>query len=1206
MRYPDDDSCQAASSQMAAETNTPQSLEDPRVIQRIKEYREAMERGETLSREELLAEFPYIADEVASCLDALEIVQRIAPKFNQEEASADSPPSARRGPPAAGRLGDYRILRQIGRGGMGVVYEAEQISLRRRVALKVLPFAAVLDPRQLQRFRNEAQAAASLRHEHIVQVYSVGSERAVHFYAMEYIEGQTLAQIISGLRSRFSDTQMHTVDPCRSTASIHLGQDPIGASCFELAGRSLLQTQAGAPISTLFAPQTRNVWQGGSRTGAASLCRDFYRSAVRLGVQAAEALEHAHRMGVVHRDIKPSNLLVDASGKLFISDFGLAQTRTGANLTMTGDVLGTLRYMSPEQAQGQRSILDHRTDIYSLGTTLYELLTLEPAFGSSDRHTLLHQILEGDFRPPREIVPDLPVDLETIVLKAMAVDPAARYESAQALADDLRRFLDDRPIRARRPSSWERAVKWAHRHAAVVMTAAVMVLVLLAGLAASTLWVWAERNEARRQRDLARSQQQLAETRRLQVLDREKILRRHVYAADVHWAWQAYEVGEMAGARRILQQLGPAAGQEDLRDFTWHYLWHSTQNVWTTLDGHQDVIYCAAFSPDGAILATAGRDQTIVLWDVARRQKLRTLQGFGDDVNFLAFSPDGTLLASAGDDSTVRVWDVSKARLLQMLTTFTLPVAWVGFVADGKTLLASEVHWDTHDTKTSAWDPDTGTRLWTVEGWRAFALADDGRIVASTKNGRVLGIIDPGMRKQLASTETLHEKVLAASFSPDGRWVASGSRDACVRIWQTETLRLKAVLRGHQAAVRSVVFSRDGATLVSTGDDGQIRIWHPTEGNLLRVLGAHLGAVWCAAVSPDGKTLATGAGDRSLRLWSDWQTGTVRCLPRQSRPVTGLAFLPDSRTLATAGGESQVRLWDTDTGRQVSSIELPGKQCGCLAVSVSRGLMAIGTHDAAIHFCDLNSPNRSVARIEQPAIQLGAHHEEYGLPAGAPFYLAFSPDASLLACYPMNFPGFPILEPTVWDVPTGGRRLSLDLPGDCEGHQRVAFSPDGTTLAASCQTRVQLWDLGSRRPRTLAPGHLKSVRCVAFSPDGTILATGGRDSVIKFFDAKSLEPRATLLGHHDMVELLAFSPDGKTLASATRSVHASVRYECEVKLWDVFTGRELATLNGQRCRATCLAFSPDGTRLAVAGATADRSGEVVVWLAPRNDRPDNL
>ena len=301
-----------------------------------------------------------------------------------------------------GRLGDFRIVREIGRGGMGVVYEAEQISLGRRVALKVLPFAAMLDDRQLERFKNEARAAASLKHPNIVGIHSVGCERAVHFYAMEYVEGQTLAEIIDRLRGSSMAERLRAQDARPHHGDGEPASHGVGTSV-EPSDHGHRETSQPAPDVPHGDPlaETRPDVQAGISTAPSNRSPDFFRSVARLGIQAAEALEHAHQSGVVHRDIKPSNLILDPRGNLWISDFGLAQTQTGPNVTMTGDVLGTLRYMSPEQAQGKRSILDHHTDIYSLGVTLYELLTLEPPFASEDRHALIHEIIDGNPHRPR-------------------------------------------------------------------------------------------------------------------------------------------------------------------------------------------------------------------------------------------------------------------------------------------------------------------------------------------------------------------------------------------------------------------------------------------------------------------------------------------------------------------------------------------------------------------------------------------------------------------------------------------------------------------------------------------------------------------------------------------------------------------------------------------------------------------------------------
>ncbi len=445
--------------------------DDPRLLQAVQAYLAELEAGRRPDRRAFTRQYPDLSAALAPYLDALDMVHAAVPLLNPPDETplvvAGSPPIVAGSPDPATTdalpepLGDFRIVREIGRGGMGIVYEALQRSLGRRVALKVLPFAAALDARQLQRFKNEAQAAAQLHHQHIVPVYAVGSERGVHFYAMQLIEGQNLAAVIDGLR-RFE-----------------LSEQPGPGLDDDATGPYTPATEDRAAWRTQFTVR---------RTGRAS---DFYRTAARLVAQAAQALDYAHNLGVVHRDVKPANLLVDGHGDVWVTDFGLAQFHA-AGLTQTGDLLGTLRYMSPEQAGGQRVLTDHRTDVYSLGATLYELLTLRPIFDAPDRQGMLHRILHEEPRPPRALDAALPEELETITLKAISKAPADRYATAGELADDLHRFLRYEPIRARRATLVQRARKWLRRHPSVSVAAVVLLVLLAAG---STVSAWLIRGE---------------------------------------------------------------------------------------------------------------------------------------------------------------------------------------------------------------------------------------------------------------------------------------------------------------------------------------------------------------------------------------------------------------------------------------------------------------------------------------------------------------------------------------------------------------------------------------------------------------------------------------------------------------------------------------------------------------------------------------
>src|SRR6266446_5648769 len=442
-------------------------------------YVEAVEAGHSPDRQLLLALYPDLASELSEFFEGRDQVEdmsaplrdfsrsglvRAALQISKASPPRSAPFTGSSSSSELGQLGDYQLIREIGRGGMGIVYESHQISLNRRVALKVLPFAAALDPKQLQRFKNEAQAAANLHHNYIVPVYAVGHERGVHYYAMQYIEGQSLATMIRELRQQASPRQ---IPPAPSSPNDLPSTGPYGNE--EVPPSA--PTVGEAPTQAVTAMSTERSTKSAR----------FYRRVAELGIRAAEALEHAHQEGVVHRDIKPANLLVDVRGNLWITDFGLALFHSDAGLTLTGELLGTLRYMSPEQALGKRALIDHRTDIYSLGVTLYELLTLAPVFDGHDRQELLNQIANDEPRPPRSWDKSIPVELETIILKAIAKHPAERYASVRDMGDDLQRFLEDKPIRARRPTFREKTLKWSRRHKPIVVSAALLLLLTFVG-----------------------------------------------------------------------------------------------------------------------------------------------------------------------------------------------------------------------------------------------------------------------------------------------------------------------------------------------------------------------------------------------------------------------------------------------------------------------------------------------------------------------------------------------------------------------------------------------------------------------------------------------------------------------------------------------------------------------------------------------------
>jgi eukaryotic-like serine/threonine-protein kinase len=454
------------------------------VLEILERYLSDLEQGKQVSPDELAARHPEIADVLQAYFKKLNTLHRAATGLGDSGPAGAILPASTLA--ERGRLGDFHIVREIGRGGMGIVYEAEQISPGRRVALKVLPFATALNARQLRRFQNEAQAAAHLHHTNIVPVHAVGCDRGIHYFAMQFIEGRTMASMIEELRQLNGRIEPVSDDHSDDGAAADDGQTtqphyPQLGSPFDLAPPSPTLETHHSQVTLISKKSQKDPSQ--------------FQTIARLGVQAAEALEHAHQMGIVHRDIKPANLLVDDRGHLWITDFGLARCQGEGGLTLTGDLLGTLRYMSPEQALAKRVRVTHQTDVYSLGVTLYEMSTLEPAYNGRDRQEILKQIAFEDPRPPRRINPDIPVELETIVLKAMDKEPESRYATAQEMADDLRRFLEQRPILAKRPTLREHLRKWALRHKQLVYAS--VGLFCVSALACSLLFWYEERQTDR-------------------------------------------------------------------------------------------------------------------------------------------------------------------------------------------------------------------------------------------------------------------------------------------------------------------------------------------------------------------------------------------------------------------------------------------------------------------------------------------------------------------------------------------------------------------------------------------------------------------------------------------------------------------------------------------------------------------------------------
>jgi WD40 repeat protein/serine/threonine protein kinase len=1050
----------------------------------------------------------------------------------------------------------YKLLQQIGEGGMGLVFVAEQQHpVRRRVALKIIKPG--MDSQQvIARFEAERQALALMDHQNIAKVLDAGTTPSARpYFVMELVHGV-----------------------------------PITTYC----------------DANQLTPRQR----------------------LELFVPVCLAIQHAHQKGIIHRDIKPSNVLVtmyDDKPVPKVIDFGVAKA-TEQRLTEKtvytafGTLVGTFEYMSPEQAEMNAFGVDTRSDIYSLGVLLYELLTgttplerprlQEVAFGeivrlikeeepplpSSRLSTSgeLAKVAAARKTDPAKLSRLMRGELDWVVMKCLEKQRTRRYDSAGGLARDVERFLKDEPIEARPPSAWYRFQKFAQRHKVVLTTAALVAAALITGTIVSAwqaLRATAAESEARRNEEAAQEQKLAADLAKDEAVTQRDELRRLNYIADINLAQHAWEANNLVRTRQLLEQHRPKPGEDDLRGFEWHYLERLFHRDLLTIKAHAGLVSVVAFSPDGKRLFSCGKARPrhgmergsdlpgeIKLWDAATGQRVDlALDGSTDAVARIALSADGTYLGATCGLKGIQVWNLATRQRFDLKTPAKKLALAVGFSPDSKRLVAlfspEDVSQNRQDVVT-VYDLATRDSVWTLNGIPfvgryAPAFSPDGKYLAMAHyleglvrvvdaatgreafsckygEGKVNHAIFSPDGKSLAASGDLgasiwnvatHQKRLTCqsaapvgyclAYSPDSKQLAMASGEGLIELWDADTGQKSNTFKGHAGDVRTIIFSPAGKYLASSGHDGSVRVWDTTaRGDVVPILKEpkRLGFV---DFSPDGQTLLVGimgAIDFERGYMVDATTGQRRGEPIHfdCRIYRCFDWTADGKHLIGPGVGKTIRIYDTGTGALVSSFAVDRESVCVTAISPDGRWFAHSAPAATIKVRDAQTG------AERQAIR-GLTDEVHNL--------AISPDGSRLAG--ADTQGWV----KAWDVATGRESMSIQIRDMYLSHMR--FSPDGKRLAIVgndsrfLNGEARILDADTGREIMQLAGHTGLVLDVTFSPDGQRVATASWDRTIRMWDARTGQETLTLRGHTLQINSVRFLSDGHRLISA--SVDQTIR-----------------------------------------------------------------